>query len=134
MSGLAALIERGAIDPADIVCLLGKTEGNGCVNDWSRGFATSAYQRLLATRLGRAEDEVAAGVLFIMSGGTEGILTPHMNVFVRREVGVAAASGAAAGGGHRAHAFLSAGRDRHDGAGAHGGGGRAPGDGVGGNR
>ena len=29
-----------------------------------------------------------------MSGGTEGILTPHMNVFVRREVGVAAASGA----------------------------------------
>ena len=86
VSGLAALIEAGTIDPADIVCLLGKTEGNGCVNDWSRGFATSAYQRLLASRLGRSEAEVAAGVLFIMSGGTEGILTPHVNVFARREV------------------------------------------------
>jgi cyanuric acid amidohydrolase len=104
VSGLAALIDAGTIDPADIVCLLGKTEGNGCVNDWSRGFATSAYQRLLASRLGRSADEIAAGVLFIMSGGTEGILTPHVNVFVRREVaGRAVANGTkrlSAGTGH----------------------------------
>lgn len=86
VSGLAALIDRGVIDPAGIICLLGKTEGNGCVNDFSRGFATTAYKTLLAERLRLRLDEVAARVLFIMSGGTEGVMTPHMTVFARRDV------------------------------------------------
>jgi cyanuric acid amidohydrolase len=94
VSGLAALIEQGAIDPRDIVCVLGKTEGNGCVNDWSRGFATLAYRSLLAARLGVSQDEVAARVLFIMSGGTEGVLSPHITIFTRREAGSAAGGGA----------------------------------------
>jgi cyanuric acid amidohydrolase len=85
-SGLAALMDAGTVDPAHIICLLGKTEGNGCVNDFTRGFATSAYRSLLARRLECSPDEVAARVLFIMSGGTEGVLTPHMSVFARREV------------------------------------------------
>jgi cyanuric acid amidohydrolase len=85
-SGLARLIERGVIDPADIVCLLGKTEGNGCVNDWSRGYATAAYKALLASRLRIGPEEVAERVLFIMSGGTEGVMTPHVTVFSRRDV------------------------------------------------
>lgn len=87
VSGLAALIDRDTVNPAEIVCLLGKTEGNGCVNDFSRGFATTAYKTLLAERLRLRPDEVAARVLFIMSGGTEGVMTPHMTVFARREVG-----------------------------------------------
>lgn len=58
VSGLTALIERRAIDPRDIVCVLGKTEGNGCVNDWSRGYATLAYKSLLASRLGVSQEEV----------------------------------------------------------------------------
>jgi cyanuric acid amidohydrolase len=87
VSGLAALIDRGVIAPAEIICLLGKTEGNGCVNDFSRGFATTAYKTLLAERLRLRPDEVAARVLFIMSGGTEGVMTPHMTAFVRRDVG-----------------------------------------------
>ena len=32
---------------ADILCVLGKTEGNGCVNDFTRGYATSAIQACL---------------------------------------------------------------------------------------
>src|SRR5947207_15443610 len=85
-SGLERLIERGALDPRDIICVLGKTEGNGCVNDFSRGFATASYRALLASRLGLAPAKVEARVLFIMSGGTEGVLTPHVSIFVRREV------------------------------------------------
>ena len=86
VKGLADLIERGVIDPRDIICVLGKTEGNGCVNDWSRGFATTAYKAMLAERLRVSGDEVARRVLFIMSGGTEGVLSPHITVFSRRSV------------------------------------------------
>src|SRR6058998_3488027 len=75
VSGLAALIDGGVVAAADVIAVLGKTEGNGCVNDWSRGFATSAYAALLAARLGATPDEVTSRVQFIMSGGTEGIIS-----------------------------------------------------------
>jgi len=98
VTGLDALIRAGTVDPAHVICLLGKTEGNGCVNDFSRGFATSAFKTLLAQALGRPAAEVAARVLFIMSGGTEGVMAPHMTVFTRRESpGAAGAPGLVAG-------------------------------------
>jgi cyanuric acid amidohydrolase len=87
VSGLAASLASGAIDPANVIAVLGKTEGNGCVNDFTRGFATTSYAGLLAARLGASPAEVEQRVQFIMSGGTEGIMTPHVSVFVRREVG-----------------------------------------------
>ncbi len=86
VSGLTALLDAGTVRPGEIICVLGKTEGNGCVNDFSRGFATHAYTALLAARLGVTRSEVEARVQFIMSGGTEGVLTPHVTVFVKREV------------------------------------------------
>ena len=49
---LAAAIDRGEIDPATIVAIVGKTEGNGCVNDFTRGYATLALKLLLAERAG----------------------------------------------------------------------------------
>src|SRR5438034_11759922 len=52
VSGLARLIDDGTVSARDVIAVLGKTEGNGCVNDWSRGFSTAAYAALLATRLG----------------------------------------------------------------------------------
>jgi cyanuric acid amidohydrolase len=84
-SGLAALVEQGEIDPADIVAILGKTEGNGCVNDFSRGLAATAYQHALADWLGLAPGEVTDRVALVMSGGTEGVMTPHIAVFVASE-------------------------------------------------
>lgn len=86
VSGLTALLDAGTVAPGDIICVVGKTEGNGCVNDFSRGFATHAYTALLAARLRVTRAEVEARVQFIMSGGTEGILTPHVTIFVKREV------------------------------------------------
>ena len=87
VSGLAAQLDAGAVDPANVIAVLGKTEGNGCVNDFTRGFATTSYAGLLASRLGTSAAEVEKRVQFIMSGGTEGIMTPHVSVFVRRDVG-----------------------------------------------
>ena len=40
MSGLAALFDSGELSPEHVVAILGKTEGNGCVNDFTRGYAT----------------------------------------------------------------------------------------------
>jgi len=85
VSALHAAIDAGAIDPARIVAVLGKTEGNGCVNDFTRGYATSALKGALAERLGRTPAEVERSVAFVMSGGTEGGLSPHWIVFEVRE-------------------------------------------------
>jgi len=81
MSGLAALVASGRLDPARIVAVLGKTEGNGCVNDFTRGFANAALKAAIGAWSGRSAAEVERDVLFVMSGGTEGGLSPHWLVF-----------------------------------------------------
>jgi cyanuric acid amidohydrolase len=83
-SELAALIDAGALDPRDIVAVIGKTEGNGGANDFTRGFATQSFQLLLAERLGISLAQAAQRVCFVWSGGTEGVLSPHATVFTRQ--------------------------------------------------
>ncbi|WP_158046314.1 ring-opening amidohydrolase [Skermanella pratensis] len=82
VAGLERLVRAGELDPAGIVAILGKTEGNGCVNDFSRGFATQSLKLFLQGHVGR---EAAGRVCLVMSGGTEGALSPHWIVFERRE-------------------------------------------------
>ena len=38
LNGLERLIQEGEINPRDVIAILGKTEGNGCVNDFTRAF------------------------------------------------------------------------------------------------
>ena len=83
VSAFEAMIASGAISAPGVVAILGKTEGNGCVNDFSRGFASRALKDLLARHLPREE---ADAVCIVMSGGTEGALAPHIVVFERRDV------------------------------------------------
>jgi cyanuric acid amidohydrolase len=89
---LAAAIDRGEIDPATIVAIVGKTEGNGCVNDFTRGYATLALKLLLAERLKCPVAAVEARVAIVMSGGTEGGLSPHLLVFCRETASAAASA------------------------------------------
>ena len=84
--GLKKLIETGEIIPEEIVAVLGKTEGNGCVNDFTRGFCTASFRSFLARELGKTEKEVEEKVAFVMSGGTEGVMTPHATIFTKKEV------------------------------------------------
>lgn len=84
-SGLVELFDEGTVRPEDVICILGKTEGNGCVNDFSRGLASRAYRDLLAERLDIDASTVHEELLLMMSGGTEGVMTPHVTVFSRRE-------------------------------------------------
>ena len=101
VSGLAALVASGQVDPRHIVAILGKTEGNGCVNDFTRGQATAALKRAIAEWTHRTPAEVEAGVVFVMSGGTEGGLSPNWLVFT-------ASPSPAASGGRKALAFGTA--------------------------
>ena len=85
VTALLRLIDEGLIAAHEIGAILGKTEGNGCVNDFSRGYATMAVSVALAKRLGIAPEEVPSRVAIVMSGGTEGGLSPHFLVFAVRE-------------------------------------------------
>ncbi len=74
VSGVEALFDAG-LPPAQVVAILGKTEGNGCVNDFTRAYAVQALTHMLARRGGRPD------VAMVMSGGSEGGLSPHFLVF-----------------------------------------------------
>ena len=90
LSGVQALIDAGEIDPRHIVAVMGKTEGNGCVNDHTRDFAATAWCHFLAPHLDCTAEAVHARVALVMSGGTEGVLSPHFTVFTREMVKSAA--------------------------------------------
>ncbi len=81
VSGLAALLDAGMLRAGEIVAILGKTEGNGCVNDFTRAYAVQALSVMLAGRLATTPEAVAARIAMVMSGGTEGGLSPHFLVF-----------------------------------------------------
>ena len=87
VSAIMGLIEKGLVKPLEIVAILGKTEGNGCVNDFTRGYATMALSGALAKHLGVPAREVPSRIAIVMSGGTEGGLSPHFLVFAVREHG-----------------------------------------------
>lgn len=88
-----ALVDAGRLDPREIVAVMGKTEGNGCVNDHTRDFATTVWCHWLAPHLGCAPGAVAQRVALVMSGGTEGVLAPHFTVFTRQRPERAAGQG-----------------------------------------
>jgi len=85
VSGLSRLIAQRRIDPASILAILGKTEGNGGVNDFTREYAVSALCAALAPHLDLPPHSVEQRIAFVMSGGTEGVLSPHITVFTRHD-------------------------------------------------
>jgi cyanuric acid amidohydrolase len=86
VAGLTALIDSSRLDPSSIIAVLGKTEGNGGVNDFTREYAVVALCAALSPRLGLDPHAVEAKIAFVMSGGTEGVLSPHLTVFARNAV------------------------------------------------
>ena len=99
VSAIEAAIAAGTLDPHGIVAVLGKTEGNGCVNDFTRAFAVTALQTMLHRHMAAA---MAAKVCLVMSGGTEGALAPHWLVLERTQGPDGPSPALAIGRGHTA--------------------------------
>ncbi len=83
VSGLRRLIDDGEVDPKAIVACIGKTEGNGGANDFTRALATAQVTGLLSQVLQLPGPEILRRVALVWSGGCEGVLSPHMTVFTR---------------------------------------------------
>lgn len=96
VSALDALINNGTLDPSQIVAVIGKTEGNGGVNDFTRGYFTQSLMQMLSGHLQCSPAELAARIPCILSGGTEGVLSPHYVVFSRSPAQDASDGGALA--------------------------------------
>ncbi len=79
----ARLLHKEAFRAEHVVAVLGKTEGNGGVNDFTRALATLSFQMLIAQRSGQSLRDVAKRVPIIWSGGTEGLMSPHATIFTR---------------------------------------------------
>src|SRR6266700_1420323 len=81
LSELERLIVSGAIRAADVTAIIGKTEGNGGVNDFTRGYFTQTLMALLSRHLKKPAEQLIREIPCVLSGGTEGVMSPHYSVF-----------------------------------------------------
>lgn len=80
VAAIASLFDTGSVDPAHVVALIAQTEGDG----YARGFAAQCLRLLIATRLGISPEAAGERVPMLMIGGTAGLMTPHVSLFVRK--------------------------------------------------
>jgi cyanuric acid amidohydrolase len=85
LSELDRLIAGGTVRAADVVAIIGKTEGNGGVNDFTRGYFTQTLMALLSRHLKKPAEQLIHEIPCVLSGGTEGVMSPHYSVFCAGE-------------------------------------------------
>ena len=82
-SGLQALADEGKVTAANLVALVGKTEGTGFHDDMGRILADVGLRGWAARLLDVDGAEVAKRVTFVLSGGCPGVITPHIVAVTR---------------------------------------------------
>ena len=83
-SELTKLIDDGVIAADRVFAIIGKTEGNGGVNDYTRIIADRAFREALVAK--GADPEQVKGVPIVWSGGTDGVISPHATIFATTDV------------------------------------------------
>ncbi len=78
-SELAKLIDDGVMEASRVIAVIGKTEGNGGVNDYTRIIADRAFREVLIAK--GADPEKVSQVPIVWSGGTDGVISPHATIF-----------------------------------------------------
>ncbi len=81
-SGVETLIGKGHFRADEVIAVIGKTEGNGGVNDFTRILADQAFRAVLR-KLGSRSEQQIAKIPMVWSGGCDGVITPHATVFAR---------------------------------------------------
>ena len=79
-SELAKLIDDGVMEADRIIAVIGKTEGNGGVNDYTRIIADRAFREVIEAKGSRSTADVKQ-IPIVWSGGTDGVISPHATVF-----------------------------------------------------
>src|SRR4051794_7024766 len=79
-SELAKLIDSGVMEADRVIAVIGKTEGNGGVNDYTRIIADRAFREVLVEKGTRTAEQVKQ-VPIVWSGGTDGVISPHATIF-----------------------------------------------------
>ena len=83
-TGLEERILAGQFTADQVVAIVGKTEGNGGVNDFTRILADQAFRRVLQKRGKRSPEEIGR-IPMVWSGGCDGVITPHATVFAKND-------------------------------------------------
>lgn len=78
-SELGRLIDDGVFQADRVIAVIGKTEGNGGVNDYTRIIADRAFREMLVSK--GADPDLVKDVPIVWSGGTDGVISPHATVF-----------------------------------------------------
>ena len=81
-SGMEERIKAGQFTADQVIAVIGKTEGNGGVNDFTRILADQVFRRVLMKH-GKRSDVDVGKVPMVWSGGCDGVITPHATVFAR---------------------------------------------------
>src|SRR5215211_7375891 len=63
-----------------VVAVIGKTEGNGGINDYTRIIADRAFREVLEAKGSRPMGEIKQ-IPIVWSGGTDGVISPHATIF-----------------------------------------------------
>ncbi|WP_370618297.1 ring-opening amidohydrolase [Mumia qirimensis] len=79
-SELEKLIDGGVLEADRVIAIIGKTEGNGGVNDYTRIIADRAFREVLVAKGSRSPEDVGQ-VPIVWSGGTDGVISPHATIF-----------------------------------------------------
>jgi cyanuric acid amidohydrolase len=79
-SELAKLIDGGVLSADRVIAVIGKTEGNGGVNDYTRIIADRAFREVLVAKGTRSAEDVKQ-IPIVWSGGTDGVISPHATIF-----------------------------------------------------
>lgn len=85
-SALRELFASGRVDPATVVALIGKSEGQGLHNDYGRVLADLSLRTALADARKCPLEDIADSVTIAVSGGTPGVLSPHVTVVTQESV------------------------------------------------
>ncbi|WP_106850653.1 ring-opening amidohydrolase [Blastococcus sp. Marseille-P5729] len=79
-SELAKLIDEGVMEADRVIAVIGKTEGNGGVNDYTRIIADRAFREVIQAKGTRSAEDVKQ-IPIVWSGGTDGVISPHATIF-----------------------------------------------------
>lgn len=94
-SEMTKLIDAGVLDASRVIAIIGKTEGNGGVNDYTRIIADRAFREALIEK--GAPPEQVKEIPIVWSGGTDGVISPHATIFATTDATDTPSCGAAAG-------------------------------------